>query len=29
MTVNYGKDHYVATLGHILHSEGRKRSNGF
>jgi hypothetical protein len=26
MTVNYGNDHYVATLGHILHSEGRKRS---
>ena len=26
LKVNYGNGHHVATLGHILHSEGRERS---
>jgi ubiquinone/menaquinone biosynthesis C-methylase UbiE len=26
MKVNFGNSHHVATLGHILHSEGRERS---
>lgn len=26
LKVNFGSNHQVATLGHILHSEGRKRS---
>ncbi len=26
LKVNYGKGHHIATLGHILHSEGRDRS---
>lgn len=26
MKVNYGNGHHIATLGHILHSEGRERS---
>ena len=26
LKVNYGKGHHIATLGHILHSEGRERS---
>jgi hypothetical protein len=26
LKVNFGKNHQVATLGHILHSEGRERS---
>ena len=26
LKVNYGKGHQIATLGHILHSEGRERS---
>ncbi|HZI33256.1 MAG TPA: class I SAM-dependent methyltransferase, partial [Candidatus Binatia bacterium] len=26
LKVNYGNGHHIATLGHILHSEGRERS---
>ena len=26
MKVNFGNSHNIATLGHILHSEGRERS---
>ncbi|HEY1628306.1 MAG TPA: methyltransferase, partial [Tepidisphaeraceae bacterium] len=26
LEVNFGRDHHLATLGHILHSEGEKRS---
>jgi len=26
LEASFGRDHQVATLGHILHSEGRERS---